>query len=371
MGIIYEEKSRQFHLYNDKISYIMTCLPNGQLGQLYYGKRLRHRESFGHLLEFAHRDMAPCVYEDDTTFSLEHIRQEYPAFGTGDMRYPAYGIRRENGSRVSCFVYKSHTIQGGKPELPGLPAVYVEQDEEAQTLELYLEDPVAGMELVLLYTIYENMPVLTRSARFICRGPEPVCLERAMSLSLDLPDPRYQMVDLTGAWCRERYVDCHGLHRGVQSIHSMRGHSSHQFNPFICLKRPDAGEDSGEVIGISLVYSGNFLAQAEVDTMDTVRVTMGIHPEGFDWPLCPGEEFQTPEAVMVYSGDGLNGMSQAFHQLYRTRLARGYWRDRERPILINNWEATYMDFDEEKILSIADNAPPSKRQLCSIRRVDG
>ena len=166
MGIIYEEKSRQFHLYNDKISYIMTCLPNGQLGQLYYGKRLRHRESFGHLLEFAHRDMAPCVYEDDTTFSLEHIRQEYPAFGTGDMRYPAYGIRRENGSRVSCFVYKSHTIQGGKPELPGLPAVYVEQDEEAQTLELYLEDPVAGMELVLLYTIYEKMPVLTRRARF-------------------------------------------------------------------------------------------------------------------------------------------------------------------------------------------------------------
>ena len=184
MGIIYEEKSRQFHLYNDKISYIMTCLPNGQMGQLYYGKRLRHRESFGHLLEFAHRDMAPCVYENDTTFSLEHIRQEYPAFGTGDMRYPAYGIRRENGSRVSCFVYKSHTIQGGKPELPGLPAVYVEQDGEAQTLELYLEDPVAGMELVLLYTIYENMPVLTRSARFICRGPEPVCLERAILLKI-------------------------------------------------------------------------------------------------------------------------------------------------------------------------------------------
>ena len=131
MGIIYEEKSRQFHLYNDKISYIMTCLPNGQMGQLYYGKRIRHRESFGHLLEFAHRDMAPCVYENDTTFSLEHIRQEYPAFGTGDMRYPAYGIRRENGSRVSSFVYKSHIIQRGKPELPGLPAAYVEQDEEA------------------------------------------------------------------------------------------------------------------------------------------------------------------------------------------------------------------------------------------------
>ncbi|BFL14666.1 alpha-galactosidase [Enterocloster clostridioformis] len=356
MGIIYEEKSRQFHLYNDKISYIMTCLPNGQMGQLYYGKRIRHRESFGHLLEFAHRDMAPCVYEDDTTFSLEHIKQEYPGFGTGDMRYPAYGIRRENGSRVSSFVYKSHIIQRGKPELPGLPAAYVEQDEEAWTLKLYLEDPVAGMELVLFYTIYEKMPVLTRSARFVCRGPELVCLERAMSLSLDLPDPRYQMVDLTGAWCRERYVDCHGLHQGVQSIHSMRGHSSHQFNPFICLKRPDAGEDSGEVIGISLVYSGNFLAQAEVDTMETVRVTMGIHPEGFDWPLCPGEEFQTPEAVMVYSGDGLNGMSQVFHQLYRTRLARGYWRDRERPILINNWEATFMDFDEDKILSIADKA---------------
>lgn len=356
MSIIYEEKSKEFHLYNQEISYIMKCLPNGQMGQLYYGRRIRHRSSFGHLLEFAKRDMAPCVFEHDVTFSLEHIKQEYPSFGTGDMRYPAYGIRRNNGSKISSFIYKSHVIYEGKPELPGLPATYVEQDGEAVTLELHLEDCLIGMELVLLYTIYESLPVITRSVRFCCHGPETVYLERAMSLCLDLPDSRYDMVDLWGAWCRERYVDTHCLHQGVQSVHSMRGHSSHQFNPFIGLKRPEGDEHSGDVIGISLVYSGNFLAQAEVDTMDTLRVTVGIHPEGFCWTLREGQEFQTPEAVMVYSSRGLNGMSQVFHQLYRTRLARGYWRDRDRPILINSWEATFMDFDEKKILSIAEKA---------------
>ena len=383
MSIVYEERSKEFHLFNGEISYIMKCLPNGHMGQLYYGKRIRRRDSFGHLLEFAQRDMAPCVYEDDTTFSLEHIKQEYPSFGTGDMRYPAYGLRRENGSRISSFTYKSHHIYRGKPALDGLPATYVEQDDEACTLELHLEDSLIGMELTLLYTIYEELPVIVRSARFRFCGtqmgrtapegqPESdertqpegrpvqparkVWLDRAMSLSLDLPDSHYIMVDLQGAWCRERYVDTHMLHRGVQSIHSMRGHSSHQFNPFIGLMRPNADEHSGEVIGVSLVYSGNFLAQAEVDTMDTVRITAGIHPEGFCWPLGPGEEFQTPEAVMVYSCKGLNGMSQVYHRLYRTRLARGYWRDRERPILINNWEATFMDFDQKRILDIAGKA---------------
>ena len=356
MGVQYEEKSREFHLFNQEISYIIKCLPNDQLGQLYYGKRLHHRNDFGHLLEYAKRDMAPCVYEDDVTFSLEHIKQEYPSFGTGDMRYPAYGLRRANGSRVSSFTYKSHRICQGKPGLPGLPAAYVEWEDEACTLEIHLEDCLTGMELVLLYTIYEEFPVIVRSARFCCNGPEEAWLERAMSLCLDLPDSQYAMVDLSGAWCRERYVDTHQLHQGVQSVHSMRGHSSHQFNPFLGLMRPNADEHSGEVIGISLVYSGNFLAQAEVDTMDTVRVTVGIHPEGFTWHLRPGEEFQTPEAVMVYSSNGFNGMSQVYHKLYRTRLARGYWRDRERPILINNWEATFMDFDEKKILAIAEKA---------------
>lgn len=357
MGIIVHEETGTFHLYNEKISYIMKVLPTGQIGQLYYGKAIHDRKKFDHLLELAHRDMAPVPFPGvDTTYSLEHIKQEYSGFGFGDMRYPAYDIERENGSRIAIFQYQGYRVFSGKPGLEGLPAVYTEDDSEAQTLEIYLKDEVTQLELTLLYTIFEALPVITRSVRFAHRGTEELKLNRAMSLCLDLPDAEYDMVDLTGAWARERSVQIHRLHQGVQSIHSMRGHSSHQFNPFLALKRPNTDEFSGEALGISLVYSGNFLAQTEVDTMGTLRVLMGIHPDGFCWPLKEGEVFQTPEAVMVYSNEGLNGMSQVFHKLYRTRLARGYWRDRERPILINNWEATYMDFDEEKILSIAGKA---------------
>lgn len=356
MGIIVHEETGLFHLQNKEISYIIKCMPNGQLGQLYYGKALHDRADFPHMLERAHRDMAPCVFDGDTTFSLEHLKQEYPAFGTGDMRYPAYSIKRMDGSHISEFLYKGYRVVKGKKPLTGLPAVYVEQEEEADTLELLLEDPVLDVKLQLNYTIFKDFSVIARSAVFENGQKDEICLEQAMSISLDLPDCNYEMVDLAGASLRERHVDSHRLHQGVQSIHSLRGHSSHQFNPFLALKRPETNENSGEVIGVSLVYSGNFLGQAEVDTMGTTRITLGIHPKGFEWPLAVGESFQTPEAVLVYSNDGLNGMSQIFHKLYRTRLARGYWRDRERPILVNNWEATYMDFDEEKILSIGRKA---------------
>lgn len=357
MGIIVHEASRTFHLQNPSLSYIMKVLPTGQIGQLYAGKTIRDREEFDHLLELAHRDMAPVPSPGiDTTYSLEHIKQEYSGFGFGDMRYPAYEIERENGSRIVNFQYCGYQILPGKPKLSGLPAVYTEQEGEAETLELYLEDSVTGMQLTLLYTIFEKRPVITRSVRFSHKGKEKLWLNRAMSFCLDLPDSKYEMVDLTGAWARERSVQTHRLHYGVQSIHSLRGHSSHQFNPFLALKRPNTDEFQGEVFGISLIYSGNFLAQVEVDTMETLRVLMGIHPDGFCWPMKAGDIFQTPEAVLVYSDQGLNGMSQIFHDLYRTRLARGYWRDRERPILINNWEATYMAFDEAKILSIARRA---------------
>ncbi len=356
MAITIHENTGIFHLHNSLISYIIKTMPNGQMGQLYYGPAIRDREDFSHLMERGHRDMAPCIFDGDTTFSLEHLKQEYPVFGTGDMRYPAYEIRRENGSCITSFLYKGYQIYQGKKELPGLPAVYVESETEAVTLELHLEDPVIRSSLTLVYTIFEALPVIIRSARFQNQGEEDWELTRAMSICLDLPDSDYDMVDLAGASLRERYVDTHPIHQGVQSIHSMRGHSSHQFNPFLALKRRDAGERAGEVIGISLVYSGNFLAQAEMDTMGTLRVMAGIHPQGFLWRVKRGESFVTPEAVMVYSRQGLNGMSQVYHKLYRTRLARGYWRDRERPILINNWEATYMDFDEEKICSIARKA---------------
>ena len=354
MPIIYNEKTREFHLYNQEISYIIKILDNDQPGQLYYGKRLTHREDFSHLFEYAMRDMSPYAFEGNSTFSLENIKQEYPTFG--DMRFPAYEIERENGSHVVEFVYKEHKIYNGKPKLEGLPATYVESDDEAQTLELVLEDTSINTRIVLLYTIYEAFPVIARSVRFECDSDEKITLLSAMSACVDLPDKDYEMIDLAGVWARERYVRRHKLDYGIQSIYSMRGCSSYQFNPFLALARENADEFQGQVYGFSLVYSGNFLAQTEVDNYDTARVLMGIHPNGFKWTLGKGESFQTPEMVMVYSEAGLNGMSQTFHKLYRTRLARGTWRDKVRPILINSWEAFYFDFDAPKLLGLADAA---------------
>ena len=356
MPIIYNEKTREFHLYNQEISYIIKILDNDQPGQLYYGKRLTHREDFSHLFEYAMRDMSPYAFEGNSTFSLENIKQEYPTFGCGDMRFPAYEIERENGSHVVEFVYKEHKIYDGKPKLEGLPATYVESDDEAQTLELVLEDTSINTRIVLLYTIYEAFPVIARSVRFECDSDEKITLLSAMSACVDLPDKDYEMIDLAGVWARERHVRRHKLDYGIQSIYSMRGCSSYQFNPFLALARENADEFQGQVYGFSLVYSGNFLAQTEVDNYDTARVLMGIHPNGFKWTLGKGESFQTPEMVMVYSEAGLNGMSQPFHKLYRTRLARGTWRDKVRPILINSWEAFYFDFDAPKLLGLADAA---------------
>ena len=356
MPIIFHKNTKEFHLYNDEISYIFCILRNGQPGQIYYGRKIKDRESFQHLIEYSMRDMAPCTYEGDRTFSMEYLKQEYPSYGHGDMREPAYEILQEDGSRITEFTFEDYVILKGKRKLEGLPAVYTESDEEAETLEIYLRDRVMNTKMILSYTIFENLPVIIRNTRFVHEGESSIVLERAMSLNLDLPDDRYEMVELTGAWARERYVKTAPLHEGIQAIYSMRGHSSHQFNPFFALKRPETTEDAGEAIGISLVYSGNFLGQTAVDTFGVARAMIGIHPEGFSWTLKKGETFQTPEAVLVYSGEGLGKMSRTFHRLYRKRLARGYWRDRVRPVVINNWEATFMDFTEDKILKFAETA---------------
>ncbi len=356
MNIIYHETSRTFHLYNDKISYIMTIMRNGHLGQLYFGKQIRDREDFSYFLETCGRPMTSYVYEDDRTFSLEHLRQEYPVFGTTDYRQPAAEIRQENGSRISDFRYRSYKIMDGKPRLIGLPATYTEEDSEARTLIVTLEDDVTKVQVELFYTIFAKGGVLTRSVRFYHRGERPVQLTRAMSLCLDLPDCDYVWEQLSGCWARECHIKNRSLEPGILSIGSMRGNSSHEHNPFLVLKRRTADERQGEAIGFSIIYSGNFRIQAEVDAHDTLRVLAGIDPETFEWKLSCGGEFQTPEVVMVYTDQGLNHMSQTFHKLYQKRLARGYWRDCARPILNNNWEATYFDFTQERLVEIAAKA---------------
>jgi alpha-galactosidase len=352
MNIIYQSKNQQFHLFNGEISYIFRVSGDGKLLHLYYGETLPDND-YSHLIEMHHRPMSTYRNENDLLYSLEHLRQEFPEYGTTDFRHPAISILQKNGSRLTDFVYIGHEIEDGKPRLEGLPATYVDRDSESKTLKVYLLDAITSIQVELLYTIYRDYPVITRSVRIINKGKESQIIENISSLSLDLPDADYEWQQLSGAWGRERTIKSRTLQQGIQSIESTRGISSHQHNPFVTLKRKNTDENQGEAIGAALVYSGNFLIQAEVDTWDVTRLQIGINPFGFNWQLNSGETFTTPEAILVYSSTGLNGMSQTFHQLFRKRLARGEWREKDRPVLINNWEATYFDFDEDKLVSIA------------------
>lgn len=356
MPIFINPEKQEFHLYNDEISYILAILPNGQVGHHYFGKRVHLEDSFAYLQERKYRSLTVYPSESNPTFSLQHSRQEYPSFGTGDFASPAFTIKAMDGSRLSDFVYCGYQIIDGKPLLEGLPSTYVEALDEAQTLILNLEDTVTHTKLDLAYTIFQNRPVITRHVRFEQNGPEPILIERMMSASLDLQDNDYDWLHLDGAWGRERHLVRDLLKQGCQSIYSLKGSSSSEHNPFLAIARPDTTEHQGQAMGFSLVYSGNFLAQLDLSPYHQARLTMGIHPETFEWPLQEGESITSPELVMVYSEEGLNGMSQTFHSLYRERLVRGEWRDKERPILLNNWEAMTFDFDEKRILSLAKEA---------------
>lgn len=364
MPVIFHEQTKQFHLCNGEISYIIRIMENGQMENLYYGRALRDREDFSHFHEELMRSqMSVCVPEPGL-LSMHYTRQEYPVYGTGDYKTPALSIRQEDGSRVVHFVYKGHEIRRGKPSLSPLPATYVEEEGEGDTLEITLHDDKMDTDLILSYTIYRDYPVIARNARFLHKGEKRIVLEKAMSACVEFSDMDFEMVQLSGAWGRERYVKKRPVEMGIQSVYGLNGTcSGAEHNPFMALKRPQAGEDSGEVYGFSFVYSGNFLIQTEVSTFDMTRVMAGIHPESFSWVLKEGESFQTPETVMVYSDQGLNKMSQVYHRLYRKRLMRGAWRDQARPILLNNWEATYFDFNEEKILNIARKAKEAGVEL--------
>lgn len=354
--ITVNQKENTFHLNNGRISYLFYIMESGQLGHLYFGKSLNPNASYQHMIEKSHRPMTTYLTENDLYTSYEHLRQEYPCYGTSDYRYPALEIQGADGSHICKLEYQNYIIQKGKKPLSGLPATYTENSNEAETLEIIMKDPVRKLEVIFSYSIFKNIDAITRSVRFLNYGDEPIFLNRVMSMSIDMPDADYQSLQLSGSWARERYLKIQNLESGITSISSTRGHSSHQHNPFLALKRKNATEHSGDVYGFSLIYSGNFLAQIEIDNYQVLRIMLGINPFGFQWKLKQKTDFITPEAVMVYSSDGLNGMSLQFHHLYRKRLVRGYWRDRERPILINNWEATQFHYTENDLLQFAKKA---------------
>jgi alpha-galactosidase len=344
MPIQWNEKTRAFHLHNDRVSYIVAIFANGRVGNVHFGGALRPDRDRRHLA---------ADLETFDNAAAERVRLEYPTAFGGDFRVPALAVDLPDGSPVLELVYSGHRIVAGKPPLPGLPATHVEDPAEADTVELELTDAPSGVRVTLRYTIFRDLPAVARSARIENGGARPVTVRCAMSASVDLDGGPWDLVQLSGGWARERQVVRRRVAPGSQGVGSLRGASSHQQNPFVALVRPETSETAGEAYGASLVYSGNFLAEVDADGAGTTRLRVGIHPERFAWRLEPGAELVTPEAVLVHSDAGLGGLSDAYHPLYRTRLSRSRWKERARPVLINNWEGTYFAFTEDKLVEMA------------------
>lgn len=354
--ITIDDQNLVFHLHNQQISYLFRVIPEiGQLEQLYFGPAIQTPIDYHHLIV---RDLRPADNQltGDYTSSLEHIQQEYPCFGTTDFRQGAYAIKYPDGDYISEFKYQKFEITPGYLNLGELPHARY-HDETATTLTITLQDAYSLLQILLHYTISQENAIIIRSTTF--RNPDTTTsyhLQRALSFSLDLPDANYDLLHLHGAWAKEMQIERRHLMTGRMAIDSDRGASSHQHNPFLALARPDSTETQGLVYGATLLYSGNFLGQAEVDNYDVTRISLGISPTQFDWLLQPQSEFQTPEAVLTCSQTGLTGMSQAFQNFFCEHVIDQRWVDQPKPILINNWEATYFDFDEAKLLKLAQQA---------------
>lgn len=353
--ITYNAETREFHLSNGTISYIFRVMEKtGIMEQLYFGSALDHYCSYDFLIEREPR-VGSNLVEGSQITSLEHIKQELPVYGTTDFRYPALELVYPSGDRISHFSFDRFEIHQGKISAGGLPGTFGET-EQAEVLSVFLKDCYSDLEVEMRYGIFRDYPVLTRQNKITNWGNQTCRLERFLSVSLDIPNENYEWIHFSGAWAREMQMNRDKMVKGVQQISSTRGASSHSHNPFLALCTPETTENQGKVYGFSLLYSGNFTAQVELDTYDIARVQLGINPFQFSWELSEKESFLTPEAVMVFSGEGLNGMSRALHEFYKTHLIRQRWVRKTRPVLINNWEATYFDFDEDKIVEIAAKA---------------
>ncbi|MDY3958506.1 alpha-galactosidase [Romboutsia timonensis] len=355
MAIVYDASSKTFNLSTSKTSYVLKVLDSNHVAHVYWGKKIKAK-NLDYVLRSKNWGSFLTNTDNIDDFMLEMTPQEYPGYGSTDLRTPAVELQFSDGTSATDFRYESHNIYAGKNKLNNLPATYVEDENEAMTLELTLVDSLKNVKLILSYSVFEEFDAITRSVKIINESNEDVNINRVLSANVDFRDSDYELLQLSGAWARERHIIRKEIRSGSQSIESRRGSSSHAQNPFMALVRKDTTEQHGEVYGFSLVYSGNFLANIEVDMYENARAQIGINPFDFTWLLKSKEEFIAPEAVLVYSNEGLTGMSHIYNCLYGKRLCKGKYRDEVRPILINNWEATYFDFNETKIKEIAREA---------------
>ncbi len=355
MNITYNQENRVFKLDTPNSSYLMGIVDKeGFLGHIYYGKRLEE-DGVAYLMRTQEAPFVPEVNDRERGSFMDSFPMEYPTHGTGDYRQDCLSVRTKDGYNAVQLTYVSHQIYDGKKKLEGLPATFGEETE-CKTLEIRMEDPILSLEAVLSYSVFADTDAIAGSVRIINHSQEPVWLTKALSGALNLDEGAYDVITLHGGWARERHIVRRPLEAGVAAVYSRRGESGHQEQPFMALCEKTATQETGAVYGMHFVYSGNHLEAAEKNQFFRVRAVMGIYPEDFSWKLLPEESFQTPEMIRVFSCEGLDGMTRAFHTLYRNHLMRGKWLHRKRPILINNWEATYFDFDEQKLLDIAKQA---------------
>lgn len=355
INIFYNEKDKAFKLRANNTDYMMKVCEEGYLAHVYYGNKVPD-EDLTYLLRLDESPFTPATNDRDRASFMDTLPFEYPCFGLGDYRESAFKIMDANGMSTCDLRYVSHKMYEGKPKLEGLPATFATEESGCSTLEITMYDKYADIEVVLIYTAFDKLDVITRSAVITNKSEKPFKITRALSACVDFDTDKMDMITLNGSWARERAVERCRLHHGKQLVDSCRGESSHQNNPFVALCDNNADEDKGEVFGFNFVYSGNFYAQAEVTQHKKTRFLMGINPLDFEWLLEKGESFTCPEVVMVHSDEGIGKMSRTFHDLYRNNLIRGEYKDKRRPILINNWEATYFNFDTDKLIDIAKEA---------------
>ncbi|MDD6051618.1 MAG: alpha-galactosidase [Clostridiales bacterium] len=341
--ILYDQTNQIFHLQGLTFSYILSVY-NGVLMHMYWGKKLPEGDHAGLFVlsgEAASFD-PPC-----NRHPREVLTQEKGYFGQRSLN-----LINTHGDDVLSLRYEGHRVFAGKKKLQGLPASYVESDAEADTLEIDLRDALTGAAVTLSYTVFHDFDVLARSMVIRNESDQPMTLTEVQT-SVPLPMDDYEIIHLKGAWARERFAQRIPMPQGTFSISSRRGASSHENNPFLALVKPHTTEHGGDVYAMTHVYSGSFSASVDVGIDAAPRMMMGLCSDVFSWQLEPGAAFQAPETLLTYAHDGLNGLSHRMHAFIRQRICRGMWRDQSRPILINNWEATYFDFNSDKLVEIA------------------
>lgn len=356
MGIIFCEKERLFKLDTPNTTYIIGLIAEeGFLGHAYYGNKIEDIQGAGALMRIYEAPFTPDTNARDRLSFLDCFPTEYSAHGVGDYRESSIRVKTKGGHSAVLLTYVSHEIYKGKDKLEGLPATFGGENE-VTTLAITCEDKVIGLKAILRYSVFEKVDAIARSVEVINAGNDKIILNKVMSSCLDMDNRDFDMITMHGSWARERHIERKPLGHGKHGVASLRGEGGHQDHQFMALLEKTATQTYGEVYGFHLVYSGNFRMMAEVNQFNSVRVIGGIAPEDFSWVLNAGESFQAPEMILVYSSTGIGGMSRAYHDLYRNHLIRSPYKDKKRPILINNWEATYFNFNEEKLLDIAKEA---------------